>query len=1047
VINSFGNESNKDNLYAFSYTSLSDIMKNFSNVSVTRVVLGYVVMFIYACVSMLRWNDAVKSQSGIAMAGVVLVCLSVAAGLGICSVLGINFNASTTQIIPFLALGLGVDDMFLIAHTFYENADHVPTQELTGEVLKKTGVTVVLTSVSNMLAFFTAAIIPVPALRAFSLQAGILVLFNLGSVLLVYPAIISLDLVRREDKRIDVLCCFQSTAGSNDVIDLKQPSRADTEPRTTPQGTPVQREPSPPPPYSSGPGSMPPCYDTVTRTSDNGLGTVTTLAPDDGVFVKRCDMSLASSCPSTTSSRQCLTPEDTTSCRERCMQVQHECFTWTLTYLAAHVYAPFLQRTFVKVTVMSLFLVIIILGAWGTAQVKDGLDLTDVVPRQTPEFEFLQAQSKYFGFYSINLVTQGGFDYPNNQQLLYHYHSAFQKVQKIIRREDGSLPPFWLDLFRQWLTDLQRSFDKDFQKGLVTVDGWKQNATEETVLAYKLLVQTGDVDNPINKEQITRIRLVDDRNNINPPAFYNYLTAWITNDAMAYSSSMANLHPLPKYWLHDPTDENTEIHKAQHLVFAQIPFYLSNISGTEEIIDMIKEIREICDEFSEEGLPNFPTGVPFTFYEQYINLRFYLTLSIVCVLAVTFVVLTVVLMNPWIAFLVVFVLTMIIVELFGFMGMMGIKLSAVPAVILIMSAGIGVEFTLHVAVGFITAIGSRDRRMAMALEHTCAPVIHGAVSTFLGILMLVGTDFEFIVKYFFNVLTALIVIGLFNGLMLLPVLLSILGPKGEVIPKDNADRLSMPTPEPSPKLSERYSSSQSHRRKHRVYPRVNSDYSSHEIIIHPEVVVETVTLPGSCHDPGSNMVQLPHWSSGGHMGPGSITSSMYNTDEHTLLSSTPQDSSSPDSPSPPPPPTTHITRVKTTATVEVEVHTPIPGVVNQEHTYKSKRRKTREAANRSCSSNSGVHSNRWQNYPGEGMSVSTDMPQVQVVPHIRTSSQSHPPSTPLPQQQQHSRSSRNAGSWVGDSSIVHADSRSGRRVRREKHVGKSTSLDQDYIDM
>ena len=30
---------------------------------------------------------------------------------------------SNYQIIPFLALGLGVDDMFLIAHTFSENAD------------------------------------------------------------------------------------------------------------------------------------------------------------------------------------------------------------------------------------------------------------------------------------------------------------------------------------------------------------------------------------------------------------------------------------------------------------------------------------------------------------------------------------------------------------------------------------------------------------------------------------------------------------------------------------------------------------------------------------------------------------------------------------------------------------------------------------------------------------------------------------------------------------------------------------------------------------
>lgn len=49
-------------------------------------------------------------------------------------------------------------------------------------------------------------------------------------------------------------------------------------------------------------------------------------------------------------------------------------------------------------------------------------------------------------------------------------------------------------------------------------------------------------------------------------------------------------------------------------------------------------------------------------------------------------------------FLQVVVLTMIVVELFGFMGLCDIKLSAVPAVILIITAGIGVEFTVHISV-------------------------------------------------------------------------------------------------------------------------------------------------------------------------------------------------------------------------------------------------------------------------------------------------------------------------------------------------------------
>jgi hypothetical protein len=45
-------------------------------------------------------------------------------------------------------------------------------QEQTGECLKRTGVTVLLTSFNNMMAFLTAAIIPIPALRAFSLQVS-----------------------------------------------------------------------------------------------------------------------------------------------------------------------------------------------------------------------------------------------------------------------------------------------------------------------------------------------------------------------------------------------------------------------------------------------------------------------------------------------------------------------------------------------------------------------------------------------------------------------------------------------------------------------------------------------------------------------------------------------------------------------------------------------------------------------------------------------------------------------------------------------------------
>ncbi|KAJ8316305.1 hypothetical protein KUTeg_006319 [Tegillarca granosa] len=645
------------------------------------------------------------------------------------------------------------------------------TSEQTGECLKRTGVSVLLTSISNMLAFFSAAIIPIPALRSFSLQAGILIFFNLASVLLVYPAICSWDLKRRDDKRIDIFCCFQSFENKNMVIELQPRSREfemhEQSPPPTYSPPPPRYSPSPPPSYNAVI-----MHNTVAQTALDGSHAITSLAhegtpppsPANSGSILSTLFGILNGIPgtnylTTASSQQRLTVPDGISFRERFARVQRECLSTSLSSLATKYYGPFLQRTPVKVFTVLFFFILLILGIYGTTKVKDGLDLTDVVPKGTTEYSFLETQSKYFGFYNIYLVTKGGFDYPNNQNLLYEYHRAFQSVGNIIKREDGSMPTFWLSQFRQWLQELQKAFDKDKSAGNLNQDGWNSNCSHDGILAYKLIIQTGDIDNPIDRQRIKLFtyvhqnRLVDSNGLVSQDAFYNYLTAWVTNDALVYAASMADLHPKPKDWIHDPFDRDFNIPKAQPLIYTQLPFYLTNLSTTEAILDTIIAIRSICDTYSNKGLPNYPSGIPFTFWEQYINLRFYLMLAILCVLFVTFVVLTIVLMNPWLASIVVVVLTVILVELFGFMGLSEIKLSAIPAVILIVTVGIGVEFTVHISVilickclGFLTAIGSRNKRMVMSLEHTFAPVVHGAISTLLGIVMLVGAEFDFIIN-------------------------------------------------------------------------------------------------------------------------------------------------------------------------------------------------------------------------------------------------------------------------------------------------------------
>ncbi|XP_063311035.1 protein patched homolog 1 isoform X2 [Pelobates fuscus] len=783
---------------SFTTTTLDDILKSFSDVSVIRVASGYLLMLAYACLTMLRW-DCAKSQGAVGLAGVLLVALSVAAGLGLCSLIGISFNAATTQVLPFLALGVGVDDVFLLAHTFSETGQNkrIPFEDRTGECLKRTGASVALTSISNVTAFFMAALIPIPALRAFSLQAAVVVVFNFAMVLLIFPAILSMDLYRRRDRRLDIFCCFSSPCVSR-VIQIEPQAYTDNNENT---------RYSPPPPYSSHSFA----HETqITMQSTVQLRTeydprtqsyYTTAEPRSEISVQP-----AVSAPQEVSPPN---PESTSSTRDLLSQfseaglhcIEPPCSKWTLSSFAEKHYAPFLLKPKTKVIVIFYFLALLGLSLYGTTRVRDGLDLTDIVPRETREYDFIAAQFKYFSFYNMYVVTQKA-DYPRIQHLLYDLHKSFADVKYVLLEGDKQLPRMWLHYFRDWLQGLQDTFDHEWEAGKITYNNYR-NGSDDAVLAYKLLIQTGNSDKPFDISQLTKQRLVDADGIVHPNAFYIYLTAWVSNDPVAYAASQANIRPHPPEWVHDKADfmpDTKTIRAAEPIEYAQFPFYLNGLRETSDFVEAIEKVRAICNNYTSLGLSSYPNGYPFLFWEQYIGLRHWLLLSISVVLACTFLVCALFLLNPWTAGIIVMVLALMTVELFGMMGLIGIKLSAVPVVILIASVGIGVEFTVHVALAFLTAIGDKNRRAVLALEHMFAPVLDGAVSTLLGVLMLAGSEFDFIVRYFFAVLAILTLLGVLNGLVLLPVLLSFFGPYPEVSPINGTDRLSMPSPDPPPNI-------------------------------------------------------------------------------------------------------------------------------------------------------------------------------------------------------------------------------------------------------
>lgn len=67
-----------------------------------------------------------------------------------------------------------------------------------------------MTSLITIAIFITAAIVPIPALRAFCLQVAILTMFVLVTTFFGVTSLISFDVRRRRSARIDIFCCFPS---------------------------------------------------------------------------------------------------------------------------------------------------------------------------------------------------------------------------------------------------------------------------------------------------------------------------------------------------------------------------------------------------------------------------------------------------------------------------------------------------------------------------------------------------------------------------------------------------------------------------------------------------------------------------------------------------------------------------------------------------------------------------------------------------------------------------------------------------------------------
>lgn len=98
-------------------------------------------------------------QLQLASLGLLSVGMAFIAGCGLCSLIGISYGPVHTSL-PFLLMGLGVDDIFVMMACYRKiqevHADKPPTERM-GLMLQHAGASITVTSITDIMAFLVGA--------------------------------------------------------------------------------------------------------------------------------------------------------------------------------------------------------------------------------------------------------------------------------------------------------------------------------------------------------------------------------------------------------------------------------------------------------------------------------------------------------------------------------------------------------------------------------------------------------------------------------------------------------------------------------------------------------------------------------------------------------------------------------------------------------------------------------------------------------------------------------------------------------------------------